>query len=170
MSRSPGSIASSVPTEARGQLRMHLEVVYENGVRKSIGSLGFPILSPAALGSRLLDVTNWIHNLSEGVVESESFSTHPANWGPSVIRRGELTLAFLKMAKLEDGIDLHPQKLRSSMGNQIKKLNDLFPGLNMTDEEGRDLVVQLIEFLTKELLKPNREERRQGIDRHDVGG
>lgn len=155
----------------KGQVRMHIEVVFENGVRSSVGTLASPIYDNRnVIQARVEDLTNWVNKHEPNVVESEGFTTDQTQWGSSVVRRGELALAFLKVLKLEEGIELHPQKLRSSIGNEVKKLNDLFPGLNVTDAEAKDLVREIGEFLLEETVKPNREERRQSTDRHDVGG
>ncbi|MGE5298104.1 MAG: hypothetical protein ACM3KM_03000 [Acidobacteriaceae bacterium] len=77
-------------------------------------------------------------------------------------RRGQIALASLHYKLLKEGMNLHPQNLRSQMGNLVNELNKQNPTLNLTQDEANEFLFDLAMFLTNEAFRPNRKSEKQG--------
>lgn len=147
----------------------HLELLYvevegtdDNKKRSVLGRLAFvePTEDPKSQALSVGELMRRTHG--DGV--AGRFFPQPVNLpSPHEIRKGQIALAVLKRRYLKEGINLHPQDLRSQTGNYVKELNELFPDLNLTRREAYEFLAELIDYLMKETIKSPKETVRHRL-------
>jgi hypothetical protein len=70
-------------------------------------------------------------------------------------RKGQIALAAVRNMVIKDGIRLHPQNLRSGIGNKVKELNEIDPELKLTTEEAREFARELVDYAVEATFGPS---------------
>ena len=80
----------------------------------------------------------------------------PEQWPLNWERRGKILYAYYLKQKREDGIDIHPNNVRTEAGVIAKELSDQNPGLNVTLDEVVEILAEVADVLYEETFRRKR--------------
>lgn len=85
-----------------------------------------------------------------------TLSTNPELWEPILNRRAKILFAYYLSQKRKEGIEIHPSQTRADVGQIIRDLNDQNPGLNVTLDEGMEIVEEAAAIVYEETFRKKR--------------